>query len=78
MASVHDLRYRAIRTVLKKVRKDAELTQVQLSQALEVGQSFVSKIERGEAFVDLLFFIKWCQVCQRIPEEVLAEIIEKL
>ncbi len=78
MASVHDLRYRAIRSVLKKVRKDAELTQVQLSQALEVGQSFVSKIERGEAFVDLLFFIRWCQVCKKAPEEVINGIVGKI
>jgi len=78
MASVHDLRYRAIRSVLKDIRKEAEMTQIELSQALEVGQSFVSKIERGEAFVDLLFFIRWCQICKRQPEEVLNEIVGKI
>lgn len=77
MASVHDLRYRAIRSVLKDIRKEAEMTQIELSQALEVGQSFVSKIERGEAFVDLLFFIRWCQVCKREPENVLSMILER-
>lgn len=78
MASVHDLRYSAIRSILKKVRIEADLTQVDMAQALNVGQSFVSKIERGEAYIDLLFFIAWCQASKREPQEVLAEIIEKL
>lgn len=78
MASVHDLRYSAIRSVLKKTRTDAKLTQIEMAAALKVGQSFVSKIERGEAYIDLLFFIEWCKVCQKPANEVLAEIIEKI
>lgn len=78
MTSVHDLRYRVVRSVLKELRAGADLTQVEIAAALEVGQSFVSKVERGEANLDLLFFVRWCQVCKREPEKVLAEIIQKL
>lgn len=45
------------------LRKTAGLSQVQLAQRLGVGQSYVSKIERGEAYVDVLVFVDWCQVC---------------
>ena len=78
MASVHDLRYSAIRSILKRIRTEADLTQVDMAKALKVGQSFVSKIERGEAYIDLLFFIAWCQASKREPQEVLAEIVQKL
>ncbi len=44
-------------------RKAAGLSQVQLAQRLHVGQSYVSKIERGEAYVDVLFFAEWCAAC---------------
>jgi len=78
MASVHDLRYSAIRSILKKLRTEADLTQVDMATALKVGQSFVSKIERGEAYIDLLFFIAWCEASKKEPQEVLDEIVSKL
>lgn len=45
------------------LRKAAGLSQVQLADRLGVGQSYVSKIERGEAYVDVLVFIDWCEAC---------------
>ena len=45
------------------LRKTAGLSQIQLAERLGVGQSYISKIERGEAYVDVLVFIDWCQAC---------------
>ena len=45
------------------LRKAAGLSQVQLAERLGVGQSYISKIERGEAYVDVLVFVDWCQAC---------------
>lgn len=61
--SVHHSRYQAVRAALVEWRIAAKLTQAQLAQRLEIGQSYVSKIERGEAYVDVLLFADWCHVC---------------
>lgn len=58
--SVHHPRYQALQAGLAELRKAAGLSQVQLSTRLGVGQSYVSKIERGEAYVDVLVFVDWC------------------
>ena len=61
--SVHHSRYQALQAGLAALRKTAGLSQVQLAERLGVGQSHVSKIERGEAYVDVLVFVDWCQAC---------------
>lgn len=45
------------------LRKEAGLSQVQLAERLGVGQSFISKIERGESYVDVMLFVDWCKAC---------------
>ncbi|MDR0478919.1 MAG: helix-turn-helix domain-containing protein [Burkholderiaceae bacterium] len=72
MLSIHHPRYRALQTELERLRKQAKLSQVQLAKRLGVGQSFVSKIERGDAYVDLLFFADWCRACGAHAGTVLA------
>ena len=44
-------------------RRQAGLSQTQLAQRLDVGQSYVSKVERGEAYVDIILFVDWCVAC---------------
>ena len=61
--SVHHSRYQTLRAGLAALRKKAGLSQVQLAERLGVGQSHVSKIERGEAYVDVLVFVDWCDAC---------------
>lgn len=48
-------------------RKAAGLTQVEMAKRLGVGQSYVSKIERGESYVDVLTFVDWYQACGGQP-----------
>lgn len=66
--SVHHPRYQALRALLAEVRVAAGLTQTQLAERLQVGQSYVSKIERGEAYVDVILFADWCGACGVRPE----------
>lgn len=62
--SVHHPHYRALQARLASLRQAAGLSQVQLAERMEVGQSYISKIERGEAYVDVLVFVDWCNACE--------------
>ena len=59
-ASLYHPDYDALRNLLRDVRLKAHLTQNQMAEALGVGQSYVSKLERGENFVDVLLYARWC------------------
>ena len=54
------------------MRKAAGLTQVELALRLGVGQSFVSKVERGANYVELFLFLDWCQACGVAPDTLLV------
>lgn len=56
-------------------RKSAGLTQMQMADVLGVGQSYVSKIERGESYVDIMTFVDWQLACGRPPELALGELL---
>jgi transcriptional regulator with XRE-family HTH domain len=71
---IYGQRYEALRMALVTTRHDAKLTQVQLAYKLGRGQSYVSKIERGERYLDVLEFINWCEACGASPSEVIAKI----
>ena len=49
--------------LLKKLREDKGLTQIELAERLKVPQSFVSKYETGERRLD---FIETTQVCEAL------------
>jgi transcriptional regulator with XRE-family HTH domain len=69
--SLYHVEYNALRTLMREVRTNAGLTQVQMAEALNVGQSYVSKLERGENFVDVLLYARWCGVCGVKPGKAL-------
>lgn len=55
-------RYGALRSELQAVRLAKPLTQTELAHALGKTQSYVSKIETGEQYVDVIEFLAWCEV----------------
>ncbi|MGE8658700.1 MAG: helix-turn-helix domain-containing protein [Achromobacter sp.] len=67
-------RYEVLRRELQQLRVDAGLTQVELAKRLGKGQSYVSKVERGEQYVDLIEFLDWCEACKAEPENVVRKI----
>lgn len=72
VTSLHHKRYAKLRSVLKDVRQKAGLTQVQLAEHLDMEQSNLSKIERGERYLDTLLFIDFCHACGADPSKVIA------
>jgi transcriptional regulator with XRE-family HTH domain len=72
--TVHDPRYQLLRKELVQQRNACGLTQVTLAAKLNIGQSFISKIERGEAYIDALLLIDWCLACGVSPATVVARL----
>lgn len=72
--SLHHSRYAKLRSVLKEIRTSAGLTQVQLAARLHMEQSNLSKIERGERFIDTLLFVDFCKACDADPAAVIRKV----
>lgn len=52
--SIYSAEYQRLCAVLRELRREAGLTQVQLATRLDVPQSFVSKYESGERRLDVI------------------------
>lgn len=61
--SIHTSEQRQLQILLRQVRQEAGLTQVQLASRLDTLQAFVSNYERGERRLDL---VELCQVLDAI------------
>lgn len=57
MKSIYSEAYQALLQLLVAARKDAGITQQELSDRLGRPQSFVSKFERGERRLDVVEFL---------------------
>jgi transcriptional regulator with XRE-family HTH domain len=75
--SIYDAKYRALRIALIGVRKAAGLTQIQMAEKLSVGQSYISKIERGESYIDILVWVNWCKACNTSPGQLLDTVMDR-
>lgn len=73
--SVHHRRYAALQIHLKAMRTGAGLTQLELAATLKVDQSYVSKVERGERYMDVLFYLDWCRACGAEPGAAITTLI---
>lgn len=60
--------------VLARIRADAGLTQRELARKMEVSQSTVSDILRGQRRLDVIEWIGFCRACGVTPREFLEEL----
>lgn len=75
---LHRNDYVKLVVLLKQVRKEAGLTQVELAKRLGVEQSFVSKIERRERRLDLVELRFFCTAVGITLEEFVLRYEAKL
>lgn len=76
LPSVHHPRYQALQAHLRALRKSARLTQIQLAERLSIDQSYLSKIERGERYMDVLLYIDWCRACDAAPDTAITALVK--
>lgn len=74
-ASIYHPNYQFLRVAMVAARKAAGLTQVEMAQRLNVGQSFVSKMERGDSYVDVMMLVDWCAACGVLPGVLLDPLV---
>jgi transcriptional regulator with XRE-family HTH domain len=74
--SIHHRRYEVLRKHLRALRRSVGLTQAELGARLKVDQSYVSKVERGERYMDVLFYLDWCRACKLHPEAAITDLVK--
>ena len=57
--SLHTDQHRVLCELLRELRTEAKLTQVQLAEAIDEPQSMVSRVEVGERRLDILELRQW-------------------
>lgn len=72
--SIYSAEYRRLCVVLRELRHEAGLTQVQVATRLNVPQSFVSKYESGERRLDLIELRHVAHALQTSVEDVLQRL----
>ncbi len=70
--STHHDEYKLLISLLRDVRREMGVTQIELGERLDNTQTFVSKVERGERRLDVVEFVEFCEAVGAAPQEVLA------
>jgi len=70
--------YLLLREILRRERRICGLTQEDVAADLGCAQSFVSKYEQGERRLDVVDFIRLCEVLSMNPSALLRELRKEL
>ena len=81
---LHDRNYAIVVRLVREIRLEVGLTQVELANRLGVDQSLVSKVERKERRLDIVELRSVCMVLgtslkafvNRLDEEIMAQALE--
>jgi transcriptional regulator with XRE-family HTH domain len=71
---LYDKRYELLRQELQNLRRAAAMTQGDIARLLGHSQSYVSKIESGEQYLDVIVFVDWCEALKADPSKLLEHI----
>ena len=63
---------------LRQLRKAANITQEELAFRAGLARTYISLLERGVKSPSLTIFLRLCAVLQRKPEEVIAQVYQRL
>lgn len=74
MKTIHKARYQSLLKLLTDARKEAGLTQSELSAKLMRPQSYVSKIENAERRLDVIEFLELCEALEKAPNTLIEQI----
>lgn len=70
--------YEIFAKIMKHLRSEAKVTQIDLAKKLKVQQSFISKYESNDRKLDVLEFLKICQILNKNSVDVINDILSKI
>lgn len=76
--TIHSDEHTALRNLLTAARQKSDLTQADLAARLEMPQSFVSKVERGERLLDVIEFSRYASALGLDPLEAFSELLRRV
>lgn len=76
--SIHSTEQEWLRRYFVSQRKQLGLSQRELADKLGVIASFISKIETGDRRLDVVEFIRYCQVLELDAESVIRQLKERV
>lgn len=76
MKTTYSPLYRHFIKGLREQRKANGVTQDELAARLKAGQSFVSKVERGERRIDVAEFVVIAQAIGQDPEKLFGSLLQ--
>ena len=76
--AIHSAQQAHLQELLRRVRKEAGLTQVELGQRLDEPQSLISDYERGERRLDLIELKQICDAVGVDLSDFVSEFVQSL
>lgn len=61
--------------LVASARKAAGLTQIELARMIGVRQTYISKIERNERYLDVVQFAEFCRALNLKPMKIIRRIL---
>ncbi|MCC6275207.1 MAG: helix-turn-helix transcriptional regulator [Leptospiraceae bacterium] len=78
--TIYTKEYKLFQKLLKRARKDSNLTQIEVCEKLEQPQSYISKIEAGDRRIDVIEFWRLSKIYKKPIEYFFnfeEEVLEK-
>lgn len=72
--SIYSADQESLLKVMGRVRTDAGLTQQDLARKMQLSQSTVSDVLRGQRRLDVIERISFCKACKVTPQQFLEEL----
>lgn len=76
--SIYDSAYQKLLKELRDARQSAGLSQDQLAASLGKHQTFVSKVEKGQRYLDVLEFVRWALAVKADPALLISRLQDDL
>jgi transcriptional regulator with XRE-family HTH domain len=74
--TIHDPVYRRLIAELRRTRQEKGLRQADIAKRMGTERNWLSKIERCELRIDVLYFVRWCIALGLSPCSVLKPLVD--